>query len=360
MTVRLSPESPRRVSASRFARELRSAMTARGASVKRTAEAAGVAPSALNAWRAGQNLPRIGTAVRLAEVLHAPKLASIVREGRTAPCRRCGRPFVNEAGGPKAFCSQGCRDVDEQLRKPHAGSALAGTIRELLAAREGQKGGVPKAPLEAALVAWSRSESRRMVRLDAQAQQVADLRSVIDAMCAACEPSGTCRESSCPLRPASPFPLQGAEARGEVRPPSSPGTREPRALAGVHPRREHRAVVAGGRARGVRGAGPGTLGADDARGARGRRRGDQRGPERSEGRVNLQQPCACGGLIVAGAPWAIAEAVSRHNTGQQHRAWRRRRELVEANRIYRARMRAVVNDRRLGIAVIRENLRAAA
>lgn len=70
----------------------------------------------------------------------------------------------------------------------------------------------------------------------------------------------------------------------------------------------------------------------------------------------LQDTCRmCGGLIVATAPWAIADAVARHNATDDHRRARRRRQLVEANRDYRARIRADVADRRLALAVLRES-----
>jgi hypothetical protein len=70
--------------------------------------------------------------------------------------------------------------------------------------------------------------------------------------------------------------------------------------------------------------------------------------------TRLSCPCACGLLIVAGNAWSIAEAVHAHNRTPQHRRWRRRREMAEANACYRARMRREVADRRLLVAVVRE------
>ena len=70
--------------------------------------------------------------------------------------------------------------------------------------------------------------------------------------------------------------------------------------------------------------------------------------------TRLQSPCACGGLIVAGASWAIADAVERHNATEQHRTWRRRREVVEANARRRDRIRRQLEGRRTARAIERE------
>lgn len=63
--------------------------------------------------------------------------------------------------------------------------------------------------------------------------------------------------------------------------------------------------------------------------------------------MNLQEPCVCGGLIVACAPWDVMAAVGRHNATDQHEAWRKRYAHVEANRAYRARIRGEVATVRL-------------
>lgn len=63
--------------------------------------------------------------------------------------------------------------------------------------------------------------------------------------------------------------------------------------------------------------------------------------------MNLQSPCACGGLIVAGASWAIREAVDRHNATPRHLAWRRTHDKVIANAIRRERTRQQLHDMRL-------------
>lgn len=63
--------------------------------------------------------------------------------------------------------------------------------------------------------------------------------------------------------------------------------------------------------------------------------------------MRLQERCVCGGLIVAGAPWDVMDAVGRHNATDRHTGWRRHRAHVESNRQYRARLRDCVVARRL-------------
>lgn len=63
--------------------------------------------------------------------------------------------------------------------------------------------------------------------------------------------------------------------------------------------------------------------------------------------MTLQEPCVCGGLIVACAPWDVMEAVGRHNATEQHEAWRKRYAHVQANRDYRSRLRGEVATVRL-------------
>ena len=217
MTVPLSPGSSRGIAAARFGAELAKAMRARKVGQIRLAEAAGCARSAIPAWRSGRNLPRVGTAAKLAEVLEWPKLTEIARSGRTLTCARCGRPFVNNGGGPARYCSPDCRNVDQQLRRPISGAELAAAVRSELERKAGVKGGIPKAPLVAALDHYARRERGRTQRVDRLADQVAGYRFVIDEMCHSCEPEGVCRTASCPLRPVSPLALQHGAGVREVR-----------------------------------------------------------------------------------------------------------------------------------------------
>lgn len=168
MTRHLSPTSPRLVAASRFGAELNRAMRARQVGSKTLGAQAGSAPSAIAAWRAGQNLPRLDTATRLADSLRWPKLVELAKAGRVGVCRRCGAEFTNEGGQAKLYCSTDCRAIDTQLREPPPGRALADAVRAELE-RVGGKDGVymRRRPLRASDIwpwvekAWAEAERAR-------------------------------------------------------------------------------------------------------------------------------------------------------------------------------------------------------
>lgn len=207
MTQRLAPDSARRVAASRFGAELRKAMIARNVGAKRLSAAIETGTSAVAVWLKGDNLPRTDTAQRLAEALSWPKLVAIAREGRTGTCQRCGGPFVNEGGSPKRFCSSECRVVDEALRQPPAGRALAEAVRDELARVAGTTGAVRRKPLAEALDQYIRSDSKRVVRIDRSDRRLNVVTAAVGGFCRACEPQGVCRAPDCELRPVSPLPL---------------------------------------------------------------------------------------------------------------------------------------------------------
>jgi transcriptional regulator with XRE-family HTH domain len=199
----LGLDSPRRVGAAKFGAELRAAMEARGVSAKRLAPAAGVAVSAVAMWKAGSNLPRTDTALRVAEVLSWPRLAQMARDARSHECVRCGTSFVNDGGGPKRFCSIDCRDVDVQLRARGQGSVLA----DVIAGELERAPGIRTRVLRSALDEWRRSDSKRQSRLRRSERAVETVRAAVAEMCAGCEPEGICRTPECPLRSVSPLPL---------------------------------------------------------------------------------------------------------------------------------------------------------
>lgn len=182
-------------------------MTARGVSAKRLATAMGSATSAIATWRAGNNIPRLDTASRLADALDWPRLVDIVREARVGRCVRCGRSFSNEGGTPKRFCSAECREVDATLRERQPVSVLATRVRAEVDRVRGTTAAVSRRELDAALTEYGRSESKRVSRNRTLERRVQTIQEAVDAMCAGCEPSGVCREGDCPLRPVSPFPL---------------------------------------------------------------------------------------------------------------------------------------------------------
>lgn len=167
MTVPLSPDSPRRRAVIRFGVLLTETMAARGVGKKGLTRQLGVSGGLLWQWSNGNNLPRMETALRLAEALGEPRLADIVREARTASCEVCGASIINEGGGPVRFCTEACRVVRNVARS-----------------------GTPTR--QRAVVA----ERRLALYQDAVA-----------AYCAGCEPEGLCRDAECALRPVSPLRL---------------------------------------------------------------------------------------------------------------------------------------------------------
>lgn len=178
MTMELGPNSPRLPAARRFADELRRSMREHGVGQRRLGELTGCASSAVAQWRMARNLPRLDTAIRLAECLSNDLLAEIVRKARTEDCERCGAPFLNEGGAPKKFCSEEC------LR-------LAAKIRHALE---------PNTPLRTRLNVAKQD-------LAATATELANHKVSVLAMCRTCEPAGYCRTPACSLRLVSPLPL---------------------------------------------------------------------------------------------------------------------------------------------------------
>jgi hypothetical protein len=204
-------------------------MAARQVGSKTLGPQAGCAPSAIGSWRAGNNLPRLETAGRLAESLQWPKLLTLARAGRTDHCQRCGAEFSNEGGAPKRFCSDECRAVDTQLRQPPPGRALADAVRTELE-RVGGKPGVyiRRRPLQAALRQYTGSDSKRQARVDRSARQLTVIAASVGAYCRSCEPEGVCHAADCELRPVSPLPLAVSAKEADIarRPPGTHGSPE--------------------------------------------------------------------------------------------------------------------------------------
>jgi len=174
----LSRTSDRLPAARRFADELRRSMALHKVGQHRLAKLTGCASSAIAQWRMGRNLPRLDTAIRLAECLSNDNLAAIVREGRTQRCLRCGTPFLNEGGAPKKYCTERCLRIAEKVR--HALSDRTPARQKLTAMR---------------------------ADLKATQEEIVELKVSVLEMCRSCEPAGYCRTPECPLRPVSPIPL---------------------------------------------------------------------------------------------------------------------------------------------------------
>ena len=195
MTVAISADSPRRAAAERFAAELRRAMQVRGVGRRRLAECMGMSSASLIAqWRSGNTLPRLDGTIELARVLKWPRLVELVRVARVRHCAwvECGREFVNEGGGPKRYCTDGCRLADERVRNAQGDT---------------------------------RTRAARATR-EADA-----LKSSVASMCRACEPQGYCENSGCSLRAVSPLPLRATwhEVEEATPAPGPYGTPENRA-----------------------------------------------------------------------------------------------------------------------------------
>jgi transcriptional regulator with XRE-family HTH domain len=168
MTVAVSATSARFAAAQRFGRELDRAMRRRGVGRRRLAETLGMRSASLIAhWRAGNGIPRVVQAARLAEALDAPVLLKISESIRMGNCDLCGKGFVNDGGGPKRFCSERCREVKAKVR--------------------------------------SGQPSR--LRADLAERRLAEHKNAVEAMCRACEPDGHCHDEKCALRLVSPLPI---------------------------------------------------------------------------------------------------------------------------------------------------------
>jgi DNA-binding XRE family transcriptional regulator len=201
MTQRLASTSPRLSAAIKFGELLSRTMAERevGQGIVRTA--AGVSRSSVVEFRNGRNLPTLEVALRIAEALNEPRLAEIVRKARTLECTRCGRPYVNERGFPKRYCSAACRTLGQPVgrkRRTDAESAVMILRGEML-----RIGAVRKQQIGRALTLlddFHAPEKEALAAVDAYQDAIA-------GMCAACEPDGLCRTAECPLRGVSPLPL---------------------------------------------------------------------------------------------------------------------------------------------------------
>ncbi len=178
MTVELSSTSARLPAARRFADELRRSMAEHKVGQRRLGKLTGCASSAVAQWRMARNLPRLDTAIRLAECLSNDRLTEIVREARTQPCQRCGTPFLNEGGAPKKYCSERCLTIAAKIR---------GVLGDRTPARK----------------------KLTAMRADLKATQesLLELQVSVQEMCRSCEPAGYCRTPECALRLVSPLPL---------------------------------------------------------------------------------------------------------------------------------------------------------
>lgn len=180
MTIVLSAGSTRKPYAQEFGRELKHAIRVRYVSIMAVSESVGLAYSVVRHYMAGYNLPKVTTAVKLADALGWPSLVEIAKRGRTKKCGTCGDDFLDGEGTTRLFCSTLCMEIDQ---KKHRG--VSGRVRGAMAERT----------TLAAL------------------REIGTFKTAIAAMCDSCEPEGTCRQIDCPLRCVSPLPFMTEEAR---------------------------------------------------------------------------------------------------------------------------------------------------
>jgi DNA-binding XRE family transcriptional regulator len=209
MTVRLTPTSPRFAAAVKFGELLSRRMSELEIGQGIVKGAARVSRASVVEFRNGRNLPTLEVALRIAEALNEPRLAEIVRQARTMACQRCGRPFVNERGFPKRYCSAGCRELGQPESRNRRSSAEAAVM--ILRGEMLRMGQVRK-----------QSIGRALTMLDDFHAPAREALAVVDAyqdavtaMCASCEPDGLCRTPECPLRAVSPLSLISSDVGTE-------------------------------------------------------------------------------------------------------------------------------------------------
>lgn len=152
-----------------FAAELRRAMDARGVLVKELARQVGIRPEALSRIRFGHSKPTHACAVALADALSWEPLTVISEKMHRGTCIVCGRYFIDPTtNGNRRYCSKRCQTT--------------ANIRH--------------------------ARNRQANRLHLEARRWREATQIIARFCEGCEPADRlCRDSTCALRPLSPFPF---------------------------------------------------------------------------------------------------------------------------------------------------------
>lgn len=203
MTYLIAPDSLKAPAATAFGEAFRKACERQDVGLKELERITRIGHTTLWHYLAGGILPKLDTAAALAEVLHSPGLLEIVRKGRTGRCQnsRCKRSFINNGGAVKRFCNATCRDESDRVRR--------------LGRKKGQitrDGAVTDARTYLGAINQAQGTVRQL-STDLRAARLA-----VEAMCHACEPTGSCATPSCPLRTVSPFALRLAHHEAERRP----------------------------------------------------------------------------------------------------------------------------------------------
>lgn len=147
------PIGARSSSHAAFAARLRQAMEYRGHHRASLAAALDVTPTMVGYWRSGRYLPPLTVAERMTDLLDDTWLLKMVMKARVMRCPNCGTTF-DRGQTRRRYCTTTC----QRLAHLKGGKKFADPRQE-----------------------------------------------AIDAMCAGCEPEGTCRDDACALRPFSPL-----------------------------------------------------------------------------------------------------------------------------------------------------------
>jgi len=196
MTYAVTQGTTKAVQARQWGDEMVRACHARNVTLNELGRKVGHGHTAIDHYRKGSILPRTDTAMAISELLNWPKLAEMIVRFRTFPCERCRRPFRNDSGGPKRYCSVACRDAAESLR---------------IAERRRRQAGQTDTPR------LRNAATARMKGVIGILQgEIAVLHEYVAGMCRSCEPEGLCRTLECPLRPVSPLPFHRAVGEAET------------------------------------------------------------------------------------------------------------------------------------------------
>ena len=188
MTYVVTPGTTKAMQAKKWGEEMVRACRARNISYNELGRVIGHGHTAIDHYKKGDILPRTETALAIADTLNWPRLKTMILEYRTYTCARegCTQTFRNDGGGPKKYCSSACLRIADNLRMAER--------------RRRQAGQLDSDRLRSAA-------QRRMKGVIATLQgELAVMHGYVESMCLSCEPSGTCRQIDCALRPISPIP----------------------------------------------------------------------------------------------------------------------------------------------------------
>lgn len=128
----------------------------------------------------GTTTVRYTVGCALAEFFADELMVEMLQNRRWRDCTECGKRFLNVTDNPdKVICTLECKRMYRQ--------------RKTRSYEEG----------------YRENRMRRLINAEKrQGEAILGFEKAILAMCKGCEPMGACKDSSCALRPVSPFPLR--------------------------------------------------------------------------------------------------------------------------------------------------------